>query len=78
MINKMNNYIFPIIKKERDKKKREGVRIPLYDMPPPLPMEPPQRKDKKNKDVDVNIVDFNIDGNIVEIKVGGTFGEENF
>ena len=64
----MTKYIMPIIKDKEKKEQKKVVRLPLYKRPPmPYPLE--REKEEKDDDADSNIVDFNIDGNIVEISI---------
>lgn len=64
----MTKYIMPIIREKERREQEKDVRVPLYESPPmPYPLDP--EKDKKDEDTDKDVVDFNIDGNIVEISI---------
>jgi hypothetical protein len=64
----MTKYIMPIIKDKEKREQKKDVRIPLYRSPPmPYPLE--KEEEEKDDDTDKNIIDFNIDGNIVEISI---------
>tara|TARA_Y100000034_G_C6691165_1_gene304349 strand:+ start:224 stop:427 length:204 start_codon:yes stop_codon:yes gene_type:complete len=64
----MRRYIFPIIKKQKEDKQKSGVQIPLYKRAP-MDVPPPVDKDEDNKGFDPEIIDFDIDGNVTEIKM---------
>ena len=66
----MRNYIFPIIKKDKEDKQKEDVRAPLHKRAPYNPVLPEdKKKEKDNQNIDPGVVDFNIDGNIIEIGI---------
>jgi hypothetical protein len=60
----MKNYIFPIIKKQKERMQEESRRIPLYKRIP-IYIEPPSREGSVNKNKEYIEIDFNVD----EIKV---------
>ncbi len=64
----MTKYIMPIIKDKEKKEQKKDIRLPLYKRPPmPHPLD--HEKDQEDDDADSNIVDFNIDGNIVDVSI---------
>ncbi len=70
MTEELKNYIFSILNKKRKQRERPS-QIPLYIEPPTV--ESPKDKQTEDKGVEsgTNIVDFDIDTNIVEIRVRG-------
>jgi len=57
----------PIIKDKERREQEKDTRIPLHKAPPPPPLG--QDRPEKDNDIDKTIVDFDIDGNIVEISI---------